>query len=181
MSLPELSLHPRHHPDSCTSLSLHLLRTLRDLLAPSTSITLSIGSGTGLLEALLLHHFPSLDIAGVEVSATVNKYLSEPKLHVVNHTSALCPAAEGASALLFVYPRDGKLIENYVREYGGRSMQSVLLIIPQADYDDIVKGLGALITGVWLEEVVSDPGLAGWEILIRLHREGMSKVRLQCR
>ena len=170
MPLPELTSLPRHHPDSCPSLSTTLLRTLSNLLPRFPALILSIGSGSGLLEYLLLHHNPPLNIAGVEVSFEINKYLPASNLLIVNYTSALCPAAKEAEAWLFVYPRDGEIVERYLREYGGERVQVILFIVPQADYADIVKRSEALQAERWHEEVISEPGLVKWEVLVCFRR-----------
>lgn len=60
--LPDLQSaapQPIRHQASCASLSFALLQLLNDVLPSPPSLTLSVGSGTGLIEALLLHHFPS--------------------------------------------------------------------------------------------------------------------------
>ncbi|KAM7186158.1 hypothetical protein V8F20_011496 [Naviculisporaceae sp. PSN 640] len=62
IQLPDLhstTPHPIRHQASCASLSLALLQLLNDVLPAPPSLTLSVGSGPGLIEALLLHHFPS--------------------------------------------------------------------------------------------------------------------------
>ncbi|KAM7216250.1 hypothetical protein V8F06_008369 [Rhypophila decipiens] len=59
--LPDLTSakvqQPLRHSASCASLSLALLETLNNVLPQPPSLSLSVGSGPGLIEALLLHHF----------------------------------------------------------------------------------------------------------------------------
>ncbi|KAM7197262.1 hypothetical protein V8F33_005690 [Rhypophila sp. PSN 637] len=60
--LPDLTSaeaqQPLRHSASCASLSLALIETLNNVLPQPPSLLLSVGSGPGLIEALLLHHFP---------------------------------------------------------------------------------------------------------------------------
>ncbi|KAK4213656.1 hypothetical protein QBC37DRAFT_169305 [Rhypophila decipiens] len=60
--LPDLTSakvqQPLRHSASCASLSLALLETLNNVLPRPPSLSFSVGSGPGLIEALLLHHFP---------------------------------------------------------------------------------------------------------------------------
>ncbi|KAF2424421.1 hypothetical protein EJ08DRAFT_575340, partial [Tothia fuscella] len=111
--LPIPSRDPRHYPDCCLGLSTQFITKITELL-PATGLILSIGSGTGLLEAYLLEPNPSMMIEGVEVSAHVNRYLPADRMNVVAGTWDLCSRAVEATALLFVYPREGALIERYL-------------------------------------------------------------------
>ena len=117
MSLPELTSQPKHHPDCCLSLSTRLLDVLTAIFAPETEqgagarLVLSVGSGTGLLEALLLARWSNPDpehpsgagmhdgeplvpvvtttamtIKGIEVRPSINKYLPEANLGIVRGT-----------------------------------------------------------------------------------------------
>ncbi|KAI1332438.1 hypothetical protein F5Y16DRAFT_177997 [Xylariaceae sp. FL0255] len=131
--VPKLGAEPLRHPACCASLSAPLLAAIASLLPKwSASITtspliLSIGSGTGLLEELL--HTYLLDnnnknndiawrVEGVEVNPSVNVYLPEDRINHVPGTWATHPGrARDATVLLFVYPRDGLLIQRYVNEW----------------------------------------------------------------
>ena len=126
-NLPQLTHEPEHHPDCCLSLSTKLLDVLTAIFAPKnakdaeTRLVLSVGSGTGLLEALLLDRWsapqpqhPSgpdvhdggppipttatstgvvMTIQGVEVHPSVNKHLPEANLCVVRGTWDVVPVA----------------------------------------------------------------------------------------
>ncbi|TGJ81559.1 hypothetical protein E0Z10_g7200 [Xylaria hypoxylon] len=94
-----------------------------------SALVLSIGSGTGLLEELLhaylkrdSHPTPndpiSIDswrVEGVEVNPAVNAHLPEDRInHVAGTWAVLESRARDATALMFVYPRDGALVRRYV-------------------------------------------------------------------
>ncbi|KAJ5605731.1 hypothetical protein N7510_008512 [Penicillium lagena] len=109
---PQVTETPTRHPTICLALSTPLLSTLRRILPPKPHFTLSIGSGTGLLEALLVQHDPSATIAveGVEVDSAVNRYIPEQDMHVVPGAWATSGRALAAAAWLFVYPREVGLV-----------------------------------------------------------------------
>ncbi|KAK1752216.1 hypothetical protein QBC47DRAFT_390017 [Echria macrotheca] len=152
--LPELTSRPTRHPQSCASISRPLLSFLNSVLPNPPHLTLSIGSGPGLLEALLLHHHPSragtepVSFLGVEVSTTapgstrpVNRFLPEQNAATVGGTWALAAtqAVEEAAGLVFVYPRDGELIRRYLD--AGRRVEVVVWVGPRCDLDSMTGPL----------------------------------------
>ncbi|KAK3352574.1 hypothetical protein B0T25DRAFT_517819 [Lasiosphaeria hispida] len=152
ISLPTLTPHPTRHPQSCASLSLPLLALLNTTLPPPPALTLSIGSGPGLLEALLLHHHPAragtdpATFYGVEVAAAesppVNRFLPEPNALVVPGTWAVAgeEVLGEAEGLVFVYPRQAGLVGRYLR--GGR-VRVVVWIGPRCDLEEMTGPLRA--------------------------------------
>ncbi|KAK4196609.1 hypothetical protein QBC40DRAFT_209124, partial [Triangularia verruculosa] len=136
--LPNLSTTPTRHPSSCCSLSLPLLSLLHTLLPPPPRLVLSIGSGNGLLEALLLHHYPdrSSSFYGVEVSASkpVNVFLPEQNSLTVAGTWAVVDNGllSEVGALMFVYPRQPSLVRTYLERWEG----VVVWIGPRADVEE---------------------------------------------
>lgn len=135
MILPRLSNTPSRHPDCCISLSSTLLSTITASLRESlqSGLVLSVGSGAGLLEALLYAMWTSscasqstnLLIEGVEVmgSATSalhspNKYLPEECFDTVMGTWAVSSRIKEAVALMFIYPRSTELVRLYLQEAG---------------------------------------------------------------
>ncbi|KAK0671622.1 hypothetical protein QBC41DRAFT_384717 [Cercophora samala] len=137
--LPALSTTPVRHPSSCCSVSLPLISLLNTLLPTPPRLTLSIGSGHGLLEALLLHHYPtrSRSFYGVEVSAPtpVNLFLAEQNTLTVAGTwgmvdDGLLAEADG---LMFVYPRQPSLARAYLEKWKG---EVVVWIGPRADIEE---------------------------------------------
>ncbi|GAP91534.1 hypothetical protein SAMD00023353_6500660 [Rosellinia necatrix] len=95
---------------------------------PLPLLLLSVGSGTGLLEELLHAHLNRpreagaeavgerpWRVEGVEVRSSVNVHLPGDRVNHVPGTWALHEGrARAAAALLFAYPRDGRLVRRYV-------------------------------------------------------------------
>lgn len=153
MYLPTLTAAPSRHPDCCLSLSSTLLGTITTSLCENTQsgLVLSVGSGTGLLEALLHSMWTSsyvsqstnLLIEGVEVlgSATSafhspNKYLPEECFDTVKGTWAVSSRLKQAVALMFVYPRSTELVRLYIQEAGllSEPLHVALWLGPNCDW-----------------------------------------------
>ncbi|KIW17332.1 hypothetical protein PV08_04524 [Exophiala spinifera] len=136
LPLPTPTSTPLQHPDCCLGLSTTLVDTIlhifqahtdtrpvanpRELTKPRLKC-LSIGSGTGLFEALLTsrvtdHHTFELDLRGVEVasSTAANKYLPHRQRCAVQSTSSVYEEASDFDVWLFVYPRDPRLVWKYL-------------------------------------------------------------------
>ncbi|KAF2664093.1 hypothetical protein BT63DRAFT_429628 [Microthyrium microscopicum] len=139
LQLPALGSSPTFHPDCCLSLSTTIIATIADKLSGHGDLVLSVGSGSGLLETILTQHDSHLQIEGVEVSQndqTVNTYLPEERIHVVNGTWAVSPLALLCSALLFVYPRDPSLLARYIQGAAASpNLEAVVWIGPKVDWD----------------------------------------------
>ncbi|KAJ5485173.1 hypothetical protein N7539_005161 [Penicillium diatomitis] len=122
MEIPQitskLSTRPVQFPDCCLSISTTLLHTLASLLPRQPGFTLSIGSGSGLLEALVSQSDPQISIEGVEVASDVNRYIAEEHMHVAGGAWDLYARAKQASAWMFVYPREPRLVSRYIETYG---------------------------------------------------------------
>ena len=104
-----------------------------------------MGSGPGLLEALLLHQYPhradAKSFFGVEVlsQTPVNRYLPEDNLIVVPGTWAVANQAQAAAACIFVYPRQPSLVAEYLSR--GARIQTVIWIGPKGDKDEYYERL----------------------------------------
>lgn len=164
MKLPQLSDIPAQHPDCCSSLSRTLIAKIASLLPTELGLALSIGSGTGLLEALLLDHRPTTNLRAVEVSKAVNKYLPGDLVETVNGTWDLCNSAHDAGSWIFVYPREVGLIKRYVEAFGQGSTKQVIWIGPLADLQDIEDSY--LPSAIWKREILKDRGLSDYEIMV---------------
>ena len=151
---------PAHLPDCCSSLSVSLLKRLAALLPSDPALTLSIGSGSGLLEALLLQQRPKLDLKAVEVPTTNNKYMPAERLHIVNGYRDLCDLAADASAWMFVYPRDVWLLREYVRAFGGQRCHLIIWIGPRADQLE-----SGFFGEMWIKEEMEECGLKSYETM----------------
>lgn len=136
-SLPVLTNRPKYYADCCASLSSVLISTIAQVLPPKPSYTVSIGSGSGILEALILQNRDELDLEAVEVSACLNQYLPEEKMTVVLGTWDLCPAVGNAAAWMFIYPRDIFLMCKYLRTYALTCVELLLWLGPRVDYHSI--------------------------------------------
>jgi hypothetical protein len=169
-TLPKLTKEPQHHADCCLGLSSHLLFRLGQLL-PSRGLILSIGSGTGLLEALLQECVPQTTIEGVEVSSKVNKYLSSERVNVVGGTWDLCAKSSDASALMFVYPREPKLVMRYLQD-SSSAVRCILWMGPRADWPDYKLVFEASEFSELHE--IDDSGLAPYEVLVTTTKQGQA-------
>lgn len=120
------------------ALSPNLIHSLAALLPRSPSLVLSIGSGKGYLENLLLQHVgdDSLDLRGVEVSPSVNKYMPEQNMVFVKGTWDLYSNAAVAEVLMFVYPREPRLVARYINTIGGDALKMIVYIGPTQDWPD---------------------------------------------
>lgn len=155
MDLPVLELgdDPLRHPHSCLSFSIPFFETITHALPKTTGerqTVLSIGSGTGLLEAVWLHHIeprahaePSLKIEGVEVQQSgsryaVNKYLPEHAINAVRGTWDISARLqdEDILALVFVYPRQPDLVSRYIKVIVEENLgiEAVVWLGPAADW-----------------------------------------------
>jgi hypothetical protein len=176
--LPGLTSQPTRQPQSCASLSLSLLSFLDTVLPHPPRLTLSIGSGPGLLEALLLQHHPSragtepVSFLGVEVSTPpgtrpVNRFLPEQNTATVSGTWAVAPEVKEAAGLVFVYPRQSELIQRYLDV--GRQAEVVVWIGPRCDLDVMTHPLRD-----WGEEVPLPEGMVedGEAVILFQRRDG---------
>ncbi|KAK7731812.1 hypothetical protein SLS53_008633 [Cytospora paraplurivora] len=162
MEPPRLSDTPQRYPDFCLSISARLTWALTNILtsacshpnAPKHNLILSIGSGSGLLEAHLQSLWSSspsnnLFIEGVEVRTAeeappVNRYLSEEQYTTVRGTFEISPRLREASALIFVYPREPGLIHRYLHAAGkdtNSPLRAVVWLGPKADWDSFAECL----------------------------------------
>ncbi|KAI7773290.1 hypothetical protein LA080_011353 [Diaporthe eres] len=151
MDLPKLNDTATRHLDFCLSISTKLIHILTSILTTNgpqrnDNLVLSVGSGSGLLEAHLLKHLTSLPectstftIQGLEVrspptAAPVNKYLPEQHSATVRGTWERSPLIDVADTLLFVYPREPDLVTRYLAARSA-SLRIVLWLGPCADWE----------------------------------------------
>lgn len=163
MILPTLSDVPTHHPDCCLSLSNNLLATLDQTISTVHGPILSIGSGSGLFEALLASKNTAREVEGVEVSSSVNKYLPEESTYAVGGTWDLCSRAQDAAIWVFVYPRVPALVKRYFETFGGASVRLAIFLGPKADWADFEESFQA--TGFMSPEIFEECGLVPYELM----------------
>ncbi|KAI0158591.1 hypothetical protein BJ166DRAFT_307427 [Pestalotiopsis sp. NC0098] len=195
----KLGDEPTRHADCCLSLSTTLLNVLTSIVnrragsdAPSAGserLVLSVGSGSGLLEALLQQKWTAdprddvssgLFIEGVEVQqqsgkpSLLNKYLPEQHHSGVKGTWDLSPRAAEAAVLMFVYPRSPELLMRYLDEATTHTRGRLGLVIWLGPKCDWVEFEGAF-TGYsgWDTRVVPDDesGLFGYEMIAVLEKQ----------
>lgn len=130
----QLESSPKRFPDCCLGISSTLLTHLGSILPKKPAFTLSVGSGSGLLEALIVHFNENVSVEGVEVNSTVNRYIAEEDMNIVGGGWGLCSNAQQASAWMFVYPRDPKLITKYIDTYGNQDVDLIVWLGPKADW-----------------------------------------------
>lgn len=153
--LPCLTTTPVHHPDCCAALTSTLVSRIVQFLPPKPSFTISIGSGTGLLEALILQAHPEVQLEAVEVPGlTLNQYLPEESIHVVSGTWDLCSRASKATVWMFVYPRETSLVRKYFDELGTHSVELLVWLGPRADY----LAINQLMSSSWAMEMFDGCG-----------------------
>lgn len=159
--LPTLLSIPTACPGSCLALSAPLVTYLGSLLPPAPSLTLSIGSGFGLIEAYL-NAQSSHNVIGVEVAPSPNQYLPASHHRIVHGTRFLEPLAAEATTWLFVYPRRVGLVQEYMAEHGEGEVRKIVWAGPKTDWDDY-KGCFA---GWEVEEKSADElGGRAWELV----------------
>lgn len=170
-----LTVKPTHHPECCLSISYRLFTCLSELVREAAeasheeTMLLSIGCGTGFLEAALAVHLqelnlPHVRVEGVEVASAETKYLSDELVHRVRGTRDICRRAASANILMFVYPREGELVKQYCTQFAD-NIHTMLWLGPRADFisqQDLLHNMdgfnGPLLLG--------NAGLAHYEIAV---------------
>lgn len=166
-ALPTLSEQPLHHSECCATLSKTLIETLCRLLPSAPCLTLSIGCGTGLLEALvLLNYCTRLSIQAVEVRQDLIRYLPKENTQIVKGTWELCALAEEARAWLWVYPREAALVQMYVDRFGCDAVRLVVWLGPRMDLAEYE----VIFQGEWEKRAHEDCGVRPYEALVSWHR-----------
>lgn len=135
-ALSQLSSSPTRFPDCCLAISSTFISAMAELLPKTPAFTLSIGSGSGLLESLLNQSDKNISVHGVEVSSTINRHLDEENMHVVTGAWGLYSFAQQATAWMFVYPRDPKLVTKYIDTYGDDAVELIVWLGPRVDWPD---------------------------------------------
>ncbi|KAJ4378888.1 hypothetical protein N0V86_005763 [Didymella sp. IMI 355093] len=168
LPLPQLTNKATVYSGCCLALSTPLVAHIHSLLPLAPALTLSIGSGFGLLEALLIAAPCSSNIVGVEVAPSPNTYLPRTNHRVVHGTRFHEPLATEAAAWLFVYPRRVGLVTEYMTSYGDDAVQTIIWVGPQVDWDDY-KGCFLDLWEVHTESADKVGGKA-WELIATARR-----------
>ncbi|KAF7591432.1 hypothetical protein BBP40_001593 [Aspergillus hancockii] len=165
----QLSPSPTAFPNCCLAISSTLVNHLATLLPKKPGFIISVGSGSGLLEALIAHRHPNILVEGAEVSSSVNRYIPEEDMHVVSGTWGLHSRAPQARAWMFVYPREPKLITKYIQMYSDQATELILWLGPRADWADYEPCFrNSVFSDLRFPE---DIGLAGYEMLAVMRKK----------
>ncbi|KAJ5584024.1 uncharacterized protein N7459_003824 [Penicillium hispanicum] len=132
----QLSSSPKRFSDCCLAISNTLIAQLAAILPKKPKFTLSVGSGSGFLEGLLAYSEASCSVQGVEVDSSINRYIAEEDMHVVGGGWGLHADAQHATAWMFVYPRDPKLVAKYIDAYGDQAVEMIVWLGPRVDWED---------------------------------------------
>ncbi|OAL44835.1 hypothetical protein IQ07DRAFT_592099 [Pyrenochaeta sp. DS3sAY3a] len=170
-SLPELTGDPIVYSGCCLALSAALVAYIHALLPPPPNVTLSIGSGFGLLEALLMAKTPMPQVLGVEVYPSPNKYLPASNHRTVHGSRFLEPLAGQATTWLFVYPRRVGLIHEYLAEYGAQRVEKIIWAGPKADWDDYK---GCFVAWQLTVQSADEVGGKAWELIVLAEKRDAS-------
>jgi len=159
-----LTENPAYFPDCCAGISRPLLQVLADRLPPDPALVFSIGSGSGLLEALLVHTTKGrIKICGVEVPTCTNRFLPEKRLLRVPCTASIHPDAFLASTLMFVYPRMASLIARYIESSLDGALEEVVWLGHRNDWKDVEEVLRSSFSRF---ELLEGSGLPSHELLV---------------
>ena len=162
--LSELSTEPRQHVDCCASLSSTLLANITSHIPREDSFVASIGCGSGLLEALILEHRPTLHILGVEVVSCAVRYLPKESVEVVDGSRTLSKKAVEADVWLFVYPRTTTLVEAYVKMAEASPVRTIIWIGPTEDWTDFAPLFESTTFDV--DQIAHNTGLGTYELMV---------------
>ncbi|KAK3674693.1 hypothetical protein LTR78_005415 [Recurvomyces mirabilis] len=163
-ALGRLGNKPVYFADCCAGISWLLLESLAARLPPAPALVLSIGSGSGLLEGILLRATDEVvNIYGVEVGSCQNKHLPLERILRVPCTASVHTDAMLASTLLFVYPRKVELIRNYIDSFRDGAVEQVVWYGHKSDWPEVKKELSPFLFTI---ETIGEPDIADHEILV---------------
>jgi hypothetical protein len=162
--LAQVGDEPQQFAGCCLAISKPLLQALLSTLPQGRDLILSVGSGSGLLERLLLQSScDKLNLFGVEVPSCDCAYLVPERVLRVSGTRSLHPDAILASVLMFVYPRVPSLIGSYIDTCADGAMEKLIWLGHRSDWADCENIVLDSFTDV---DVIHDVGLPGHEIMV---------------
>lgn len=184
-----LDTNPTARPGCSLGLSACLVDTLTNIFNETIdrsqpnelSLVLSVGSGSGLLEAHLQSRWSSapgynLRIHGVEVRdrsyTTANRYLPFTARSTVRGTWDISTRVDRARALMFVYPRSTTLIIKYLEEAHHNRLppQIVVWLGPKSDWSGVFQESLENRPGFGPVEIMQDCGLPEYEMMAVIRR-----------
>lgn len=167
IDIDSLSEKPVHFGDCCPGVSKPLLHALIDRLPPDPALVLSVGSGSGLFEEILLEvaeteRDQTLNLRGIEVPPCANKYLPQDRVLRVPCTMSIHPDAFFASAWMFVYPRKASLVAMYLDAFMDGAMETLVWLGHRSDWPEMEL---LLLAAFFKLECVDSPGIPEYEVL----------------
>ena len=166
-TVDRLGVKPEHFPDCCAGVSRPLMHAIIDRLPQDPALILSVGSGSGRFEAVLLEvalvdRARVLHLRGVEVPPCINRHLDKDRVFRVPCTMSLHPEAFFASAWLFVYPRRASLVAKYLDAFTDGAMEMVSWLGHRNDWPEMESVLLAAFIKL---ECIDGPGIPEYELL----------------
>lgn len=138
--LPKLSPVRTSVASCCIALSCPLVSALRETFSASIpGPILSVGSGSGLLEAYMIAE--KMDVIGIDLQNT-NKYLLPEHFVGLRGTWDTGPSSLLASIrkVLFAYPKPvGHVIRRYIEQMG--ALEMIVWIGPATDWSETLSAL----------------------------------------
>ena len=155
------------YADCCAGISQTLLIAIKERLPQDMAMILSVGCGSGRLEALLLDFASQrderhLNLYGVEVPSCIVKHLPEERVLRVPNSESVHPDGVFASTLMFVYPRSTSLIALYLEAFVIGALEQVIWLSHRSDWPETADLLHAAGYQV---DIVDDRGIAEYELL----------------
>lgn len=155
---------PQQFAGCCLAISRPLLQILLATLPRRPDLILSVGSGSGLLEGMLLHlSCDELNLFGVEVPSCDCAYLSPKQVLRVTGTRSLHPDAILASVLMFVYPRVASLIASYIDACADGALERLVWLGHRSDWADCENIIDDSFAEV---DVIADAGVSDHDIMV---------------
>ena len=133
---------PLQYPGCCCTLSKPLITNLVTMLPHKPSMAISIGCGTGLLEAIPLRHCPELCLQAIEVQNEIIEYLPKDIYEIVKETWDLSSTALSATSWMCVYPRGLSLFKHYLEALSSGAVSLVIWIGPRSDLPEYENTFG---------------------------------------
>lgn len=162
--LEQIGDEPRQFAGCCLAISKPLLQALLSTLPQRPDLILSVGCGSGLLEALLLLlGHDQLNLCGVEVPSCDCTSLPPERVLRVAGTRSLHPDAILASVLMFVYPRVPALITSYLDACVDGALEKLVWLGHRSDWADSEGVIFDAFTNV---HIAQDVGLPNHEIMV---------------
>ena len=162
--LEQVGDEPQQLAGCCLAVSKPLLQALLSNLPQRPDLILSVGCGSGLLEALLLQlGHGQLDLYGVEVPSCDCTLLPPERVLRVAGTRSLHPDAILASVLMFVYPRVPALITSYLDACVDGAFEKLVWLGHRSDWAD---SEGIVIDAFANVEIAHNVGLPDHEIMV---------------